>query len=208
MISLTSPVRTRAHGWPAGAKLGALCLATMGLFALEGWPAHLAVFAGVLGLYAAPGRAFLRGGIARLRPLWPFVLLVGVWHSAAGEPGAGAATALRMGSAVGLANLVTMTTRLSEMMELLHRISAPLRRAGIPTRPAELAMALAIRFAPALTRKGAALTEAWRARSTRRAGWRVALPFALLALDDADRVAEALRARGGAAAPDPDLTEE
>ena len=32
MISLTSPVETRAHGWPAGAKLGALCLATLLLF--------------------------------------------------------------------------------------------------------------------------------------------------------------------------------
>ncbi len=32
MISLTSPVRTRAHDWPAGAKLAGLCLATLGLF--------------------------------------------------------------------------------------------------------------------------------------------------------------------------------
>ena len=44
---------------------------------------------------------------------------------------------------------------------------------------------------------GTALSLAWRARSRRRAGWRVIVPFMVLALDDADHVAEALRARGG-----------
>jgi biotin transport system permease protein len=43
----------------------------------------------------------------------------------------------------------------------------------------------------------AALNDAWRARSARRAGWRLAFPATLAALDDAERVAEALRARGG-----------
>ena len=32
MISLTSPVETRAHGWPAGIKLAALCVSTVLLF--------------------------------------------------------------------------------------------------------------------------------------------------------------------------------
>ena len=41
MISLTSPVRTRAHDWPAGAKLAALCGATLGLFFIENLTAHL-----------------------------------------------------------------------------------------------------------------------------------------------------------------------
>ena len=36
MISLSSPVRTRAQDWPAGAKLAALALATTALFLLPG----------------------------------------------------------------------------------------------------------------------------------------------------------------------------
>jgi len=35
------------------------------------------------------------------------------------------------------------------------------------------------------------------ARSRRRPGWQLVLPLSLAALDDADHVAEALRARGG-----------
>ena len=56
---------------------------------------------------------------------------------------------------------------------------------------------MVIRFTPVLAQKGAALAMAWRARSRKRAGWRVIMPFMVLALDDADHVAEALRARGG-----------
>ena len=48
-----------------------------------------------------------------------------------------------------------------------------------------------------LTDKAQMLMESWRARSRRRVGWRIILPFATLAIDDAERVAEALRARGG-----------
>ncbi|MEP1941579.1 MAG: energy-coupling factor transporter transmembrane protein EcfT, partial [Sulfitobacter sp.] len=56
---------------------------------------------------------------------------------------------------------------------------------------------MVIRFTPVLTQKGAALALAWRARARKRAGWKVIMPFLVLALDDADHVAEALRARGG-----------
>jgi len=41
----------------------------------------------------------------------------------------------------------------------------------------------------------------WKARSRRGRNWRIILPFAKLALDDADHIAEALRARGGFHSP-------
>ena len=60
-----------------------------------------------------------------------------------------------------------------------------------------LAMALVVRFVPVLAAKGQALAMAWRARSQRPPGWRIIVPFAVTAIDDAEHVAEALRARGG-----------
>ena len=54
-----------------------------------------------------------------------------------------------------------------------------------------------IRFTPVLAQKGQLLAQSWRARSTKRVGWRMIIPFAVLAIDDAEHVAEALRARGG-----------
>ena len=80
---------------------------------------------------------------------------------------------------------------------LMLRLLAPLRHLGIRTAPIGFAMALVIRFTPVLFAKAGTLIDAWRARSPRRPGWQVVMPIALLAIDDAEHVAEALRARGG-----------
>jgi biotin transport system permease protein len=197
MISLTSPVETRAHEWPAGLKLGLLCIATAGLFAIESLPLQLGLLAVLLGLYALPGKLFFRTGLSRLRMLWPFFILIGIWHLIIGEWREGALILLRLVLAVGLANLVTMTTRLGDMSRFVEWLCRPLAPLGLPPERVALALALVVRFVPVLTDKAQMLMESWRARSRRRVSWRIILPFATLAIDDAERVAEALRARGG-----------
>lgn len=197
MISLTSPVRTRAHDWPAGAKLAALSLATLGLFFVDRLGVHVVILAAVLVLYALPGGTFFRNGLAKLWMLWPFVLIVAVYHLVDGSFATGAVIVLRLVSAVALANLVTMTTRLSDMIAVLHWLTAPARKFGLDTRALEIAIALVIRMTPVMLGKGQALAQAWRARSPKRPNWRIVLPFTLLALDDADHISDALRARGG-----------
>lgn len=201
MISLTSPVETRAHRWPAGVKLGALCLASTGLFLTGSTAVHVAALLLVLALYAAPGRVFLRAGLRSLRVVLPFVAILLVWHAVTGELRAGALIVLRMVTLVALANLVTMTTGLGELVDLIRRLTAPLRRLGLPTHLLETAIPLVIRFTPVLVARAENLAEAWRARSRRRPGWRLILPLTLQALDDADHVGEALRARGGPLGP-------
>lgn len=197
MISLTSPVKTGAHGWPAWIKLLALCLASVGLFAAPYLWVQVLAACTVLVLYALPGQVFWRHGLRRIWPLWPFAVLVLAWHLVTGAAQLGAVITLRMLTAVALANLVTMTTTLEAMMAVIRRLLSPFSRLGLNLRAVELAMAMVIRFTPVLAQKGGALALAWRARARRRAGWRVIVPFLVLALDDADHVAEALRARGG-----------
>jgi len=197
MISLTSPVRTRAHDWPAGAKLAGLCVATGGLFFVTDPLVQAAILGGVLVLYALPGRLFLVSGLGKLRVLWPVVAVVLVWHLWIGSAALGAVIVMRLMSAVALANLVTMTTRLSDMIAVVHWLATPLRALGLSSRALELAIALVIRMTPVMLAKGQLLAQSWSARSPRRTSWRIILPFALVALDDADHVADALRARGG-----------
>jgi len=158
---------------------------------------QLAAAACVLVLYALPGQIFFRHGLRRLRPLWFFVAVIFIWHLVTGAALQGAMIACRMLTAVALANLVTMTTTLAAMMGVMRALLRPLARFGVNLRAIELATAMVIRFTPVLTEKGAALSMAWRARARRRPGWRVIVPFMVLALDDADNVAQALRARGG-----------
>jgi len=197
MISLTSPVKTAAHSWPAGGKLLAVCIATTMLFQLQSLVGQLVFFCCVGGLYTLPGTEFLKFGYSRLKGLWPFLAVIFLWHTVSGTTAQGLVISLRMLSAVALANLVTMTTRLSDMIAVVKWLLAPFRSFGIKTGALELAIAMVIRFTPVLAQKGQDLSMAWRARSAKRAGWQIITPFALLALDDSDHIAEALRARGG-----------
>ena len=198
MLTLTSSVEIWAHRLPAGAKLLALAGVTVGLFQL-GTPLALAAAVLAVGaLLASGGRVFLRESLAMLRPLWPFVLIVALWHLFTADLSGGAVVILRMGAAVAAANFVTMTTRLSDMLVVIERLLSPLKFLGLRPRPFALALALVIRFIPVMLTRIEAITLAFRARSPRRAGWRILMPATLAALDDAERVADALRARGGA----------
>lgn len=198
MLTLTSSVEIWAHRLPAGGKLLALAGVTVGLFQL-GTPLALAAAALAVGaLVASGGRVFLRESIGMLRPLWPFVLVVALWHLFTADLSGGAVVILRMATAVAAANFVTMTTRLSDMLVVIERLLSPLRHVGLKPRPLALALALVIRFIPVMLTRIEAITLAFRARSRGRAGWRILMPATLAALDDAERVADALRARGGA----------
>lgn len=196
MLTLTSPVETWAHRVPAGLKLAVLAVATMSLVQLSG-PAVAVAMAVVGALYLSLGSAFARHGVRMLRPLVPFLLVLALWHGWMGEWVRGLEIAGKMLAAVALANLVTMTTRLDDLIAVIERLAQPLARVGLDPRVLAVAIALALRFTPVLMSRTSQLLEAWRARSPRRPGWRVVLPAVLLALDDADHVAEALRARGG-----------
>jgi biotin transport system permease protein len=197
MLTLTSPVETPLHRVAAGVKLGLLAVFTATLFALQ-TPPTLGLAALIVGaLYAAGGIRFIRHGVRMLRPVWPFVVIVAVWHAVTGDIAGGALVVARMVTAIAAANLVTMTTRLSDMISLIERLSAPLSPV-LPPRRLALAIALVIRFIPVLSDRVTLISEAYRARSPRRPRWRILAPAALAALDDADHVAEALRARGGA----------
>ncbi len=198
MLTLTSPVKTPLHRLRAGVKLAALCAYTVLLFGLRD-PAALATAAlAPAGLIAAGGPVFARHALRLLWPLWPFLLVLGVWHWVTDDAGQGAAIALRLLAAVAAANLVTMTTRLSDMLAVIETLLQPLSRLGLPPRRVALVFALVIRFIPVLSDRLTQIRQAWLARSRRRPGWRVMVPATLAALDDADHVAEALRARGGA----------
>jgi biotin transport system permease protein len=125
------------------------------------------------------------------------VVIVGLWHLWTGDVTGGAVVLLRMVTAVALANFVTMTTRLSDMLAVFERLARPLAPI-LPPRRLALAFALVIRFIPVMLDRMGQIRQSWSARSPRPPRWRVMVPATLAALDDADRVAEALRARGGA----------
>lgn len=197
MISVYLPGDSFLHRLPAGAKLLALCIATVAMLPIM-QPLILGlVLAGVAGLFAVLGRDGLRQ-LKVLRPLCYLLAGLLLLHVLSGTASAGVAVILRLLAMVLLATLVSLTTKMDDLLDALKAVLSPLARIGLPARKIALAIGLVLRFAPVLIGIGASLAEAFYARSGRRGGIRLVAPFALQALASADRVAEALAARGGA----------
>jgi biotin transport system permease protein len=157
------------------------------------------VLAGCLALTLA-GLASLGGTAVRrlalIKPLLPLMLVIAIVQSVANGIEAGALVLARLALMVLLADLVTMTTTMDALLDALAPVFRPLRFVGLRPRRLALSVALVLRFVPALLAGWRAREEAWRARS------RGHIPLHLIALHLidavrlADRVAEALDARG------------
>ena len=186
---------TVLHRLPAGVKLAALGLGSLALLPLQD-PRLLALaLAAVLAPYAMLGRRGL-SRLAQWAPLVPLLAIVGVIQALAETPAAALASILRILALVLMADLVTLSTRLDDMMAALGFVLRPLAVLGLDPRRLALAVALVLRFVPVLAQSWRAREEAWRARSPRRPRLPVFAAFFAGALRGADQVAEALDARG------------
>jgi biotin transport system permease protein len=98
--------------------------------------------------------------------------------------------------AVALAGLVTVTTRVSAMLDVVARLAAPLARVGVDPDRVGLMLALGIRAVPVVAGLAAEVREAHRARGLPPDPRTYAVPLVVRTLREADAVGEALAARG------------
>lgn len=121
--------------------------------------------------------------------LVPYQLWVGGWRAATEVVGT-------LVVAVVAAALVTMTTRVSELLDLAVRLLAPLRRVGVDPERAGLVLALTVRAVPVLAATARGIDEARRARGLGRSPRALLVPFVVRTVRHADLLGEALAARG------------
>jgi biotin transport system permease protein len=94
------------------------------------------------------------------------------------------------------AGLVTLTTRTEALLDALVAVLRPLRRAGVDPERVALVLALAVRSVPVITELAAEVQQARAARGAERSLRAFAVPFVIRSLRHADRLGEALEARG------------
>ena len=97
---------------------------------------------------------------------------------------------------VAVAALVTLTTRVTEMLDLCQRLLRPLRRFGVDPDRVGLVLALTIRCIPLMVDIVGAVSEARKARSAGFSLRAMAAPAVVRALRSADAMGDALIARG------------
>ncbi|PZQ80244.1 MAG: ABC transporter permease [Ancylobacter novellus] len=197
MISLYLARHTWAHDVPAAWKLLFLALVSLLATPLDSLPLMAGLLVAVLGLYVSLGREAL-AQMALLRPMLPLLAILVGLHAWMGSLAEGIVMCLRLLAMVLLANAVTMTTRMDDMMDAVEPLLRPLSLLGVSPRAVALAVAMMLRFVPLLFALWEALGESYRARTGRRGGWRLLAPFCIQTLRLSHHAAEALAARGGA----------
>lgn len=195
MIGLYRPGSTPIHRAGAGRKLLMLLVGTTALVLVR-TPSAVAVGAAVV--VGASAVAVLPPALMwqQLRPLRWFVLALvplqlwaGGWRAVVVSVGTLLVT-------VTAAAVVTLTTRVTAILDVIEHLTTPLRRFGVDPERIALVLALAIRAVPVLASTLDEVRDARRARGLERSPRALLVPLVVRTLRHADRLGEALAARG------------
>lgn len=195
MIQLYRPGTSILHRMPADAKLAGLAIIApaLSLYPHDAGSMGIALLA-VCTLYflaRLPVRV-LGAELWRLRwlllvlglALWIFVGPLTAWISTA-----------KVAALILLAALLTITTRMGDLLEVLRRVLAPLRRVGVDVEAVSMTISLTITMIPVVAGFAEQIRDAQRARGV-RLGVRAVVPLLVRVLRHADDVGDALAARG------------
>jgi len=195
VLGFYAPGRSVVHLAPAGVKLVALAV---GLFVLALYRSGPTVVAGafLVGFTTAVSGVGVRRLAGQVRPvLWVAAAIGAVQVWVAGWQHALVVVGALL-VAVAAAGLVTLTTRTEELVSALVAGLRPLRRFGIDPDRVALTLALTVRAVPVLAGLVDEVRDARKARGAERSPRALAVPVVVRTIRYADRLGEALAARG------------
>jgi biotin transport system permease protein len=194
-LGLYQPGSSVLHRMSAGWKLAGMLVTVVAVVLLRQWW-QLATAAAVVTLLYAAARIPPRVAWTQLRPLKyliPILAALQIWL-------ADWQTAVRVCGtivlAVAIAALVTLTTRVSDMLDALVPVLRPLRRVGVDPDRIALLMAVTIRCIPLVAGIVTTVTEARKARGLGFSVVALGAPVVIRSLRAADALGAALIARG------------
>lgn len=196
MTGLYSAGHSLIHRLPAGFKLLLLCGAGIGLFYITDWRAMLGMLAGCMLLYPL-ARVPLRLLLRQLYALfWLIGLLAAFQWWTQGWQVATTASA-RLLTLLLLANLLTITTRTTAIIDALTRALKGLRFVGLNPERISLTISLTLRFLPVIIEVTHEVRAAQKARGLEFSLLATAVPVIVRTLKMADDIADAIDARQG-----------
>ncbi len=187
----TSPL----HRCPAGAKLVGLAVLLGGL-AVARTPRGVTVGLVVVAGLAALARVGARPVFAQAWPLRWVVVVLGAFQLWTSDLRTAYVVVGSLVVAALLAGMLLLTTPTQEILDALVTALRPLRRVGVDPDRAGLVLALTIRSIPVVARLAGEVAQARRARGVDRSVRAFAVPLVIRTVRYADRLGEALAARG------------
>ncbi|WP_339094936.1 energy-coupling factor transporter transmembrane protein EcfT [Deinococcus sp. VB343] len=193
-LGLYVPRESPLHRLRPAPKLVAVLVAGVVVFWVRDWRVLLALLALTLSLYGL-ARLGWRASWVQLRPSLGVLLFLFVVQSLLADVESGAVTVLRFGVLLLLSSLVTLTTRVSDLLAALERAMQPLARVGVNPAKVSLAVSLTLRFIPVVVQTVNDVRDAQRARGSEKNMVALTVPVIVRTLKMADDVADAIEAR-------------
>jgi biotin transport system permease protein len=195
LTSTYQPGTSPLHRCGAGAKLlGLLVFSTI----LVTWRSPGTVLVGLVLVatgYAVGGFGF-RTFASQVWPLrWFVLLLVPFQWWTAGWQMAVAVVGTLVIAVVG-ASLISLTTRVTDLLDVITRVLEPARAIGVDPDRVALLFALTIRAIPVIAETMQQARDARRARGLERSTRALVTPVVVRTIRHAERVGDALAARG------------
>ena len=190
-IRRDSPVHALSAGW----KLGLLLIT--GLLILFTDDARM--------LGAGLGIVLIGFPLARLplseifhqaRPLLIVLAIFFAAHAAFTSVQTGTVLTLRFAIMIACGLLLTLTTRVSDLMSVLERALRPLAPLGLNPEKTSLVFAMTIRFIPVLAETWETVRAAQQARGMDSNPLALLIPMTVLTLRRAEQISDAIEARG------------
>jgi biotin transport system permease protein len=195
-LGLFRPGSSVVHRAPPAAKLLALLgLGIASAWLQQRWWAVLIALGGVLVGYLAAGfSAWLM--LRQLRPMAFILLFTAAMHVWVADWQRAVAVATMIAALVAMAALITLTTPMTALVDVLVRAAGPLRRFGVDPERVGLILLLGVRCVPVVTGIASQVRQAQIARGAARSYRAFAVPLLVRAIRDAEAIGEALVARG------------
>ena len=195
LTSTYQPGTSPLHRSAAGVKLLGLLVFSTVLVACQSPVTVLVGFVLVAGLYGVAGFG-VRTLVAQVWPLRWFVLfLVPFQWWTAGWQAAVAVVGTLVVAVVGAA-LISLTTRVTDLLDVIARLLEPARAIGVDPDRVALLLALTIRAVPVIAGTLHEARDARRARGLEHSTRALVTPVVVRTIRHADRVGDALAARG------------
>jgi len=194
MGSLYSDHPTWLHGVPAGVKLAFLALLGTGVFLTSQIFLLLTSAICCVLIYASLGRATFRAK-SLLIGLLIASALIGLFHLYMQQPMVGTVSVLRLLSTTLMGIALTLTTRHTDLLEVLEWLLSPLRFLGLRPERLSLQVALMLRFTEHFFIVWRRLDDAHRLRTGKAGGFKILAPLTIQMLIAARRVADTLHMR-------------
>jgi len=183
------------HRARPGLKLALLAAGTAVVLGMR-TPLVEVAAAGVVLAVATVARVPARALARQVRPALPFAVTAGGLAAWSAGPVTGATIAASLVVAVACAALVTLTTPTQGLLDALVGALRPFRRLGIDPDRVALTLALAVSSVPVMARLAGEVRQARMARGAERSVRAFVVPLMIRTVRHADRLGEALRARG------------